>query len=388
LIQKEIIVFNSDVPAGVSTILKNIIRYSPRHPQFHYKLILYRYADSNRHGITEDWCDQVARIELSHFDNLYHSLGILKKYITSHSIIVANDILELRLAALLRLKNPLIYIVHGDFETYYIHCDMFQDYMDTIITYSKHIFDKLRKRLKTDNIGKLKLIYYPAPELEVLPKPKNEFRIVFAGSLIRRKGVDLLPGIIHHLDQHLVNYQLHILGSGEQEEWLRGQLGQNDKVKFWGQQPQVEVLKQFQYGHVFLFPTRSEGMPNVLVEAMKAGCVPVVSNIPSGIPDLVFNGKNGILVAPDDIKGFSEGILRLHRDREKLMLLGTAAVDTAKKMFDPFVNAQAYFDAFRQTPEKDKIPEVKINTGRLLNKSWLPNLVVKRIRRLGFSKKL
>src|SRR5690606_16017123 len=111
---------------------------------------------------------------------------------------------------LLKLPNPLIYIIHGDFKIYYKHCEQFQDYLDLIIAYSSHIKSKLEILLKPENRKKIRLSYYPVPEIIRAGKNQtsSEIKILFVGSLIERKGVDLLPKIITGLDTIKSNYQL------------------------------------------------------------------------------------------------------------------------------------------------------------------------------------
>lgn len=385
---REIVIFNRDVPAGVSSILKNIIQYKPP-SEIQYKLILYHAKEENREKIREDWCKNVIRIKYSHYDNLYHFLYKLKHYVNEESPLVASDIMELRFVALLKLKNPLIYIIHGDFETYYSQCDIFQDYMDLIVCYSKFILHKLQKRLKDYNRCKLRLIYYPVPAIPELAKSSlRVLKIIFVGSLVHRKGVDLLPHITTILNNKHLSYHLEIIGSGELEEYLQIQFKDKNNIKMSGQLTNNEVLDKLQNAHVLLFPTRSEGLPNILVEAMKAGCVPIVSHIPSGIPDVVENGKNGMLVEPDDIQGFADAIVTLSSDENKLRSMSILAIKKANLMFDPVQNALDYYTAFISASKKVNCQLHPVNPGRLLNQPWLPNRLVRGIRKLNLSNKL
>src|SRR5690606_24084544 len=97
-----IVVFNKDVPAGVSTILKNIIGYS-NNPEVPYRLVLYHFDNPDHHFIEEDWCEDTIRLKLSGYDNLYHTIKKLDRFVDRNSIIVANDLPELRMAVLLKL---------------------------------------------------------------------------------------------------------------------------------------------------------------------------------------------------------------------------------------------------------------------------------------------
>ena len=62
-----------------------------------------------------------------------------------------------------------------------------------------------------------------------------------------------------------------------------------------------------------LLPTDRDGIPNVLVEAMAAGA-PVVATDVSGIPELVEDEVNGLLVPPDDPQALADALVRLHED--------------------------------------------------------------------------
>lgn len=385
--KKNIVIFNKNVPAGVSTILKNIIQFS-NHNDLSYKLVLYKFDEDNHAIIDDEWCKDVVRLELSNRNNLFYTIKTLKEEIDQNSIIIANDVPELRMCALFRLKNPLVYIIHGDFETYYKHCEIFQDYMDTIIGYSRHIIFKLRKRLRKENTHKIRLIYYPVPILSPTSKDQLVLKLIFVGSLIRRKGVDLLPEIIAQIEKANIRYQFTIAGSGELDSLLQENLSSNKNVFLIGQKSNEEIIELFQENDALLFPTRSEGLPNVLVESMKAGCIPIVSDIESGIPDVVTHKENGYLIKPDDIVGFVDAVLLLHGNLGLRHKLKINAIKAANRMFDPYDNANAYYEAFVSTPFKSKIPLINVPTGPLLNQPFLPNYLVKAIRSLKINPNL
>lgn len=387
LLDKEIIVFNRNLPAGVSTILKNIIKYSSQE-NYSYKLILYTTDQKEPHSIKEDWCDNVIRLQLSELDNLYYTLNLLKKHVSPKAIIVANDMPELKMCVMLKLKNPLVYIIHGDFEDYYSCCEAFQDYIDTIIAYSAHIATNLKSRLKKENRNKVKLIYYPASSILAIQKNQKLVHIVFAGSLIHRKGADLLPEIVCQLDGFNLKYQLSIVGSGILEDVLKSKLSQHKHVHFLGQQSHNDTIKLFQESNILLFPTRQEGLPNVLVEAMKAGCVPVVSNLKSGIPDVVKHAKNGYLIKKDDAHAFVQAIVELNENEKLRHQLQTNAIATANQMFDPYKNAKLYMEAFINTPTKSALPKLPKPIGPILDQKFLPNFLVRFIRSLHLSPNL
>lgn len=386
-LRNEIIVFNRNIPAGVSTILKNIIKHS-NHENYLYKLILYTLDQKESHTIKEDWCDNVIRLQLSELDNVYYTLNKLKQHISPKSIIVANDMPELKMCVMLKIKNPLVYIIHGDFEDYYYCCEIFQDYMDTIIAYSSHIALRLKSRLKNENRNKVKLIYYPVASIVAGNNVHNHLHIVFAGSLIHRKGADILPEIVHQLDSFNVRYKLSIVGIGVLEDFLKSDLSHHNNVHFLGQKSHSETLEVFQQSDILLFPTRLEGLPNVLVEAMKAGCIPVISNIESGVPDVIIHGKNGFLIERDDVNAFVQTIVDLSNNNKLRGQLRKNAINTANQMFDPFKNAKMYMEAFINTASKSVLPNLPKPIGPILDQKFLPNFLVRFLRSLRINPNL
>jgi glycosyltransferase involved in cell wall biosynthesis len=128
-------------------------------------------------------------------------------------------------------------------------------------------------------------------------KSNGCFVVGYIGQLIRRKGLDVLLIAFQRLT--LPKKHLVIVGDGEQRadlESLAGQLGIRDSVTFCGfRKDRVALLKGFD---VFVLPSRLEGIPRCLMEAMAAGVPVITSNIP-GCIDLVQHERTGLLFDVD-----------------------------------------------------------------------------------------
>jgi glycosyltransferase involved in cell wall biosynthesis len=95
-------------------------------------------------------------------------------------------------------------------------------------------------------------------------------------------------------------------------------------VRFLGWRDDVEeIMPLFD---IFVLPSMNEGMGRVLVEAMAAGRPVIASNV-GGIPDLVKDGCNGLLVPPGDSKVLAESILRLIRCPDEAQQMGQRGKD-------------------------------------------------------------
>jgi glycosyltransferase involved in cell wall biosynthesis len=116
--------------------------------------------------------------------------------------------------------------------------------------------------------------------------------------------------------------QLVFVGKGELEEDLREEtfrMGISDRVTFLGWRDDIPEIMQVL--DIFVLPSLNEGMGRVLVEAMAAG-KPIVASSVGGIPDLVIQGENGLLVPAADTKALASGIKFLIANPEKRKEMG------------------------------------------------------------------
>ncbi len=131
-------------------------------------------------------------------------------------------------------------------------------------------------------------------------------QIAAVGSLIPRKGYDLLIDAVARMS-HRNGVRVKIAGEGPQRSELVRQassLGVADRFEFVGEIA-PELMPQFLAdADVFILTSRSEGRPNVVIEALASG-LPVVSSALPGIEGLVEDGENGWVVGNGDTAGFA-----------------------------------------------------------------------------------
>jgi glycosyltransferase involved in cell wall biosynthesis len=108
--------------------------------------------------------------------------------------------------------------------------------------------------------------------------------------------------------------RLVILGDGPERERLRSlsqALGIVDLVVWAGTTSNVPLY--YSLADIFVLPSRSEGSPNALLEAMMAG-LPVITTAVGGVPEIVHSGVNGVLVPAADIQGMAKRIAEMLQD--------------------------------------------------------------------------
>ncbi len=184
---------------------------------------------------------------------------------------------------------------------------------------------------------------------EVAVRESGVLQVGFFGRLTRQKGPDVLIDAAADVVSHLPQTRFVFFGKGEMEEALRAQVEEQQlaaHVDFKGAYAQGEATAHMRRMDVLAMPSRWEGSPYVLLEALQAG-VPVVASSVGGVSDLIRNGVNGICVAAGDHEALCDGLLGVLRDplmRRQLAEQGraTVAAHTLKAM------AEAVSQVYRQ----------------------------------------
>jgi glycosyltransferase involved in cell wall biosynthesis len=170
--------------------------------------------------------------------------------------------------------------------------------------------------------------------------------ILAVGRLVEKKGFPYLIDACRLLVGRGYNLHLHIVGGGEMKESLRRQVakaGLETSVSLLGPRPQDELIELYRAATAFALPSivadngDRDGIPNVLVEAMRLG-LPVVSTAVSGIPELVVDGETGLLVPPRDAEALAAALARLLDDAQLRECLASGAARHVATSFDLATN--------------------------------------------------
>lgn len=150
--------------------------------------------------------------------------------------------------------------------------------------------------------------------------------LVFSGRVVYQKGLDLLFAALANL-QHL-DWRLTIVGDGPSQPALWQQaktLGFADRLTFTGWQSRAALIEHLGRANLFVYPSRDEGMPNAVLEAMAAG-LPVLATRIAGNEELVLAGESGLLVPPNDIPALQAALAELIPDAGRRQRMGAAAL--------------------------------------------------------------
>jgi len=140
--------------------------------------------------------------------------------------------------------------------------------------------------------------------------------------------------------------QLHLVGDGElrdQIEALAGELSLENSVVFHGAMPDVRPF--LHSADIFLLPSRYEGMPMTIIEAMATG-LPIVATRVGGVPDMVHDGKSA-LVVPRKTEAVAQACRRLIQDPALRESLGRAALRDSRRFSAEYM-AESYCRVYQQ----------------------------------------
>lgn len=174
--------------------------------------------------------------------------------------------------------------------------------------------------------------------IDPTPRVRAPRKLLFVGRLNTEKGLFVLVDALAELEARGVleaGMGVTLAGwptgdFGARLEAYAGERGVRERLAFVGPVPHGPELFELYRAHdVFVLPSISEGTPRVIGEAMAFG-LPVVSTTAGGIPDLVADGRTGLLVAPGDARALAAALERVLTDgalRARLVQNAAATVD-------------------------------------------------------------
>jgi glycosyltransferase involved in cell wall biosynthesis len=197
--------------------------------------------------------------------------------------------------------------------------------------------------------------FSPAPPDS--PTDDRYHTVVCVSKLRYEKGLDVLLQAWNLVHQQLPEARLILVGSGPLQAQLTQMaeaLGISESVEFAGLQSDVPA--QFHRGTIAVLPSRWEGMPNALLEAMASGMACVATRV-SGSEDLIQSGVNGLLVEPEDYPAMAEALLTLLRDASLVQTYAQAARTTVEQHYTLEQVIEMYSDVYRTLARRQKQQE-------------------------------
>lgn len=253
-----------------------------------------------------------------------------------------------------------------------------------VFTVSKFNVDHLREAFPTAS-EQIQLLYNGI-HLADFPfqAPVERTKTILAvGRFVEKKGFDVLLAACRLLVNKQVNFECHLVGSGEREAQLQSLITEfnlQSVVKIVGPQPQATVKKMMHQAAVLAAPCidgsdgNRDGLPTVLLEAMALG-TPCISTNVTGIPELVRNENTGLLVPQRDAEALAIGLQRCLEDVDLRVRLANNASRLIQQQFDAVVNAEKQRQVFFSRDSSDfESPAIGRTPPKAVSRTLAPEL--------------
>ena len=175
------------------------------------------------------------------------------------------------------------------------------------------------------------------------PERNGHLRLLAVGRLVAKKGFDIFVEACGILRRRGVSFETVIVGEdGDHADELKRRISAHrldESVRLAGPMPQARLFEEYRRATMFCLPCRvldngdRDGIPNVLVEAMACG-LPVITTGISGIPEVVRDGVNGLLVPTENAEALADALVRISRDQALARRLASEAQLTVSRLFD------------------------------------------------------
>ena len=266
----------------------------------------------------------------------------------------------------------------------------YRDALDYVVVVGAHLLNDVRT--VSGSVPCVHLAHgIPMPK-QVPPRvsnPSGPLRIIYYGRLIVGKGARIFPAIMDELHRRQIPFQWTILGSGVEEPYLRDRLAAeiaSGEVTLSSPVKRDRLFQLIRQHDVYIMASDVEGGPLTLLEAMYLGLVPVCSDIPCLVQELI-NPENGFRVSRTKPDEYAEAMGRLHNDRALLERMSAAARRTVTADYTVEAMVQRYVNLFHQTcltaPDIVWPKRIKPMAIRAVSNPWSMMPVFRPLRRLA-----
>ena len=181
--------------------------------------------------------------------------------------------------------------------------------------------------------------------------------ILLLGRLEEKKGVYDLLNVIPEVVKSFPHVRFTLAGDGN-VEGVRKLVRKNnllEYVKVPGWVDGTTKLQILRHSDIFVLPSYNEGLPMALLETMASGIVPIVTPV-GGIPEVVTDKKNGLLVNPGDREGLRDAIISLVTNKGLYEKLASKAYETVHQQFSLEGYVVNLFRIYKSLIQRTRIP--------------------------------
>ena len=226
-------------------------------------------------------------------------------------------------------------VLHSDDPAHYVHGYRMGPYWDGIVSVSQFIHDNLMS-LNPTFADRSSVIHYGIEDAGDVIDPKREssekLKVIYTGRIIQeQKRIMDFVDVVNRLAAHANRFEFTFVGDGDEMDDFRQRMQphiNSGMVKILGRAQPSQIPGLLRQAHVFALTSEFEGLPLSLLESLSAGLVPLVTEIKSGITEILTHEENAMLSPVGDIDTMVANLMKLANDAEMFERLSKAARQT------------------------------------------------------------
>lgn len=251
-------------------------------------------------------------------------------------------------------KAGVLGILHSDEDEHYLHGYRMGHYWHGIVGVSNRICSRLID-MNPSFEKKCQRISYgvPVPEydLPLVEKSRDteKLKLVYTGRLVQaQKRIFDFVELVKQLSESNIDFEMTFVGDGVDQDEFRRRIQpfvERGVVRLTGRLEPHQITKELLSHHALVLMSDFEGLPLSLLEAMACECVPVVTQIESGISEILTHGENALMSPLRDVSSMVENIVRLYKDRP---LRGHLARNAKQSLYEHHLTAPQMADKYAE----------------------------------------
>lgn len=367
---------------GITSLNYNVIKNRPADGPHQYVINIDQKESTYTKANIRFPADKEFFFTYSVKDNAYAVIKRLFQLIPpGPGALVLNDSLEMQMLDHYKTEKTVYQLVHDEYNfglaQHYGHI------VDIFIAHSRFFYDKLNAALpnRAADIHFLPHGVSIPANYRVQHEPDQPLKLLFLGRMTHTKGIFDLPVIDGYLNEWQIPHSWTCIGNGPELPALKQTWTQSAKpVQYVSPATGKEVMEICATHDVFVLPTQFEGSPVSLLETMSAGLVPVITDLPGGIREIV-EPAVGFRPPMGDTRGFAAAIQTLANNRALLQQMSETCRQKIIREFNVADTAARYhqlFAAYRTLYKPKVLKKEKI--GSRLDQPWIPEIITQTLR--------
>jgi len=368
---------------GIYHVVKNLVLYTRNiHIRNHvvYVIEKERFPEWTIKDIGGE-CNEMV-FTYSCYENINHVFSRLARKIPGTAVLVAHDWFELAMVSHLGLPNPLVYMLHGNYDYYFNLFQYHRNHIDKTLCISEQSYRKILENYV--GITSCHYFRFPVKDFTYKQKSFDKLAILVIAENLKdpNKGVDIIRDIDRMLQSLDIPVKWHFVGHGFSGKdlltWWNSLVNIPECHGYLTHEELAEVHKQT---NVFLLPSQNEGVPVSLIESMKSGLIPVVANWSDNVGDFVIHGKTGYVLNDSSALAYTNALSEIYSLKFKSHQLSLDASSLAETLFDPYKQVDE-FECHLMKIAGLKERQKRLVYGSRLDHVSIPNAVTIILRRI------